>query len=92
MRRGVFAAVGGFPQVALLEDLLLMKALRRSIGRPVLLPGPLLVSARRWQNNGVVRQTARNWFILSLFKLGVQPDTLAGLYRRHDAQQSGELI
>jgi len=86
VRRHVFADVGGFPEVGLLEDLLLMRELRSRYGSPVLLDGPLKISARRWQENGVIRQTARNWFILSLHKLGVRPNALAGFYPRHDAR------
>jgi rSAM/selenodomain-associated transferase 2 len=81
VRRAAFDAAGGFPEVALLEDLLLMKTLRRRAW-PVLLPGPIHVSARRWQRHGVVRQTARNWLLLSAARLGVSPDKLAVFYPR----------
>lgn len=84
IRRATFEELGGFPEVRLMEDLLLMKKLRRSV-RPVLLPGPLHVSARRWQQNGVVRQTMRNWSLLTAYKLGCSPDRLARFYARHDA-------
>jgi rSAM/selenodomain-associated transferase 2 len=83
VRRDFFERVGGFPEVGLLEDLLLARQLRR-LGRLVLLPGPLCVSARRWQRHGVVRQTLRNWGILAAAKLGASPDRLAGLYRPHE--------
>jgi rSAM/selenodomain-associated transferase 2 len=79
VRREVFQEVGGFPELQLMEDVFLMKRLRRR-SRPVLLPGPLHVSARRWQRYGVVRQTARNWLLLSAAKLGVHPDRLARYY------------
>lgn len=87
VRRSTFEAVGGFPEVRLLEDLLLMRALRREVGTwPVLLPGPLTISARRWQENGVIRQTLRNWSILARHALGVPPDRLVAHYPRHDAR------
>ncbi len=79
VRRDAFEHVGGFPEVRLLEDLLLARQLRR-LGRLALLPGPLHVSARRWHRHGVVRQTLRNWRILAAAKLGVSPNRLAGLY------------
>jgi rSAM/selenodomain-associated transferase 2 len=81
VRREVFHEVAGFPEVGLMEDVLLMKQLRRR-GRPVLLPGPLYVSARRWQQYGVIRQTARNWLLLTAARLGVPPDRLAAFYPR----------
>jgi rSAM/selenodomain-associated transferase 2 len=79
VRRRVFEELGGFPEVHLMEDLMLMKRLRRR-GWPVLLPGPLYVSARRWQRHGVVGQTARNWLLLAAARLGAHPNRLARFY------------
>jgi rSAM/selenodomain-associated transferase 2 len=80
VRRGLFEEVGGFPNVQLMEDVLLMRRLRRHT-RPVLLPGPLYVSARRWLRRGVICQTLRNWTLLAAARLGVHPDRLARYYR-----------
>ncbi len=82
LRRAVFAEIGGFPEVALMEDWLLMRRLRR-IAWPVLLPGPLHLSARRWQRHGVVRQTLRNWSLLAAASVGVSPNRLARYYPPH---------
>ena len=82
VRRETFEAVGRFPEVRLMEDLLLARRLRR-LAKPVLLPGPLRVSARRWQKHGPVRQTLRNWSLLAAERLGASPDTLARYYPSH---------
>lgn len=82
VRRSLFEELGGFPDVRLLEDVLLMKALRRRAW-PALLPGPLHVNARRWQRHGVIRQTIRNWMLLSAARAGVPPDRLARFYALH---------
>lgn len=85
VRKDWFTAVGGFPDVPILEEILLMRRLARS--SPVLLlPGPVLVSARRWQRSGVVRQTVRNWKILAAFRWGVSLETISSWYRPHDQQ------
>lgn len=84
IRRNSFAELGGFPDVPLLEDLLLMRALRRLRTWPLLLPGPVHVSPRRWERQGILRQTLRNWGILVRFAAGASPASLAALYRRHD--------
>jgi len=78
VRREVFHQVGGFPPLALMEDLYLMKRLRE--GRLALLDGPIHVSARRWEKEGVLRQTARNWWLTLLAQLGVSPNRLARFY------------
>jgi len=83
VRRECFEAVGGFPVVPLMDDLMLARALRR-LGRLEFLEGPLVVNARRWEKQGVVRQTLRNWFLLAAWRCGVSLDRLAGFYRRHD--------
>jgi len=80
LRRCVFNRLGGFPNVQIMEDLLLMRSVRM-IGSVVLLPGPIHVSARRWQRHGVVRQTAQNWRLIAAQWAGVSPDRLAKFYR-----------
>lgn len=79
VRRAVFAAAGCFPEWRLMEDVELMRRLRGR-GRCVVLPVPLTVSARRWRQRGVVRQTLRNWTLLTLFFCGVPGDRLADFY------------
>jgi rSAM/selenodomain-associated transferase 2 len=84
VRREIYEASGGFPLVPLMEDVLLMRQLRRRY-KVTLLPGPLHVSPRRWQANGPIRQTIRNWSLMTAFRCGVSPERLARFYRRHTA-------
>ena len=79
VRREVFDRLGGFPSLRLMEDLFFMKRVRRE-GRLALLAGPLHVSARRWQREGVICQTARNWCLTALAQCGVSPNRLARFY------------
>lgn len=79
-RRASIETAGGFPDQPLMEDVALARKLRK-LGRPVLLDGPLGVSARRWQQQGVVRQTLRNWMIVTAWGLGVSPERLVRWYR-----------
>lgn len=83
VRREAFEAAGGFLEVPLMEDVLLARQLRQR-SWPLLLPGPVHVSPRRWQRHGIVRQTLRNWSLLAALALGVSPQRLAEHYRRHD--------
>jgi rSAM/selenodomain-associated transferase 2 len=80
VRRSTFLATDGFPHVRLMEDVLLMRRLARH-GRPAILPGPLMVSPRRWEKHGIARQTARNWFLLAAHSFGASPDWLARYYQ-----------
>ncbi len=80
VRRSAFEAVGGFAEVRLMEDVLLMREFCRRRWRIELLPGPIHVDPRRWLKHGVVRQTLRNWTLLAGLKLGISPDRLAEYY------------
>lgn len=80
LRRETFERLGGFEEVRLMEDVLLMQKLRRARFPIELLPGPLHVDPRRWVAKGVIRQTLRNWTLLAGLKVGISPNRLAELY------------
>lgn len=79
VKRDRFVRVGGFPPLRLMEDVFLSKRLRRQ-GRMVVVPKRIFVSPRRWQRQGVLRQTLRNWTLTALAAAGVHPDRLAAFY------------
>ena len=81
VRADVFHRIGGFPEIALMEDLYFMKRLKRE-GGVVCLDSRVLVSARRWQERGTVTQTLRNWTMLLAVHFGVSPARLARHYPR----------
>ncbi|HEX5103759.1 MAG TPA: TIGR04283 family arsenosugar biosynthesis glycosyltransferase, partial [Pirellulaceae bacterium] len=85
IRRRTFEELDGFPEEPFLEDLILMERLARRC-RPVLLPGPVFVSPRRWLTSGVVRQTLRNWWIVARYRSGASPADLARSYRGDDVE------
>lgn len=80
VRRCVFESLDGFPILALMEDLYFSKRLKRKGPLRLLRNPPLLVSPRRWQQQGVFRQTLRNWCLIGLAMIGVPPHRLAQLY------------
>jgi rSAM/selenodomain-associated transferase 2 len=75
----VYGDQGLFPPLRLMEDVFISKALRRQ-GRVVVAPSAIFVSPRRWQRQGVVRQTLRNWALTALAAGGAHPDRLAAFY------------
>lgn len=80
VRRDIFKREGGFPEIPLMEDVELSKKLRR-LAKPMLIDGPVHVSARRWQKRGAIRQTLLNWRIQLGYRCGVSPETLVRWYR-----------
>jgi rSAM/selenodomain-associated transferase 2 len=85
LRRSDFAAVGGFPEIPLMEDVEIQRRLRRR-GRFVKLREPVVTSARRFIRHGVVRQQLRNAALVLLYGLGVSPERLARVYARRDSR------
>jgi len=81
LARSDFQKIGGFPDVPILEEMGFSKKLR-SLGKTTLVDPCIHLSARRWETNGIVRTTLNNWFITSLYFLGVSPEKLARLYNQ----------
>lgn len=83
VRPELYAAAGGYPEWPLFEDVALSKAIRKRAPIRLLEDATLAVSPRRWQKEGVLRCTARNFFLRGLFECGLSPVRLARLYRPH---------
>lgn len=80
-RRAALEAVGGVPQVPIMEDLDLVRALRRR-GRLALLPLPATTSGRRYRARGVLRTWLRNTLAAAAWLLGVERGRIAAWYGR----------
>jgi rSAM/selenodomain-associated transferase 2 len=81
VRRVVLVEIGGVPDAPLLEDLDLVRAVRRH-GRLARLPQPVTSSARRYLAGGVLRTMLRNWAALAAWRLGIDRARVAAWYRR----------
>ena len=81
LRREVFRALGGFPDMVLMEDFVLMQRLRK-MGRVVIGPVAVKTSARRWRKLGILKTTLINQAVLLAYFLGSNPERLARWYRR----------
>jgi rSAM/selenodomain-associated transferase 2 len=79
VRRDAFAAVGGFPPVALMEDVALSAALKR-VSRPLCLRERVVTSGRRWESRGPVRTILLMWWLRLRFFFGAAPERLAQRY------------
>jgi rSAM/selenodomain-associated transferase 2 len=82
VRRALFGTVGGYPQIALMEDIALCKALRRH-GPPAVIAGKVTTSGRRWEKHGVVRTIVLMWWLRLCYFLGGNPDRLAKAYEHN---------
>jgi len=79
--RSLFTAAGGYPSIALMEDIALCKQLKR-FGPPLCLRHRLTASGRRWEKHGVVRTILLMWRLRLAYWLGADPGKLAIRYER----------
>jgi len=79
MRRAAYEAAGGYPDHPIMEDVGLVRALRRRTPLRVL-PSSVVVSARRWSRDGAVRGWLRNVALVSAYLAGVAPERLVRWY------------
>jgi rSAM/selenodomain-associated transferase 2 len=81
VRRGTLEAIGGVPQVPILEDLDLVRAMKRR-GRLVLLPVEVVTSARRYLARGPWRTVLRHALAALAGLAGVDRARVASWVRR----------
>ena len=81
--RTLFERCGGYPPIALMEDIALCLTLRSEMA-PICLKSKVVTSARRWQNNGVVTTVIQMWWLRVAFFFGVSAERLRAAYERSD--------
>jgi rSAM/selenodomain-associated transferase 2 len=75
-----FAAVGYYPEIELMEDIALSKALKK-ISPPICINAKAVSSGRRWEKNGIYRTIVLMWSLRLRYFLGTDPKILAQLYK-----------
>jgi rSAM/selenodomain-associated transferase 2 len=88
LRKVCFRNLGGFCELPIMEDVDLMRRLRRSGGRIVILPERVVTSARRWEKEGALYTTLRNWILVTVFSLGIDVKRLVRWYRPHRSRDT----
>lgn len=79
--RATFDQIGGFPEIPLMEDVEMSRALHKA-GRLVRIPIRVTTSSRRFLERGAIRQSLQNG--LNMFRylyLGATPEDIARAYR-----------
>lgn len=79
VNRQLFEAVGGFPEIPLMEDIALSRTLKR-ISPPLCLRPRVTTSSRRWEQRGIVRTILLMWCLRCAYALGADPSRLARIY------------
>ena len=79
VRRELFEKVGGFPDIALMEDIGLSKQLKQH-SKPIHLPETVTTSSRRWEQQGVWRTILLMWRLRLAYFFGADPQLLKRQY------------
>ncbi|MEJ2006085.1 MAG: TIGR04283 family arsenosugar biosynthesis glycosyltransferase [Cyclobacteriaceae bacterium] len=79
LHREVFHQIGGFLQPRLMEDVDILRRLHRK-GRVVKSALAITTSSRRYEQNGIILQQARNTMLLMAYLAGISPELLARYY------------
>jgi rSAM/selenodomain-associated transferase 2 len=79
VRREIFAELGGYADIPLMEDVALSRALKRR-GAVACLRSRVVSSARRWEMEGIWRTVLKMWTLKTLYLLGISPVRLKRYY------------
>jgi len=79
LSRTLYAEVGGYPEAAFMEDVMIVRALGRS--RIVILDAEARTSAAKYERDGWRRRAWHNGLLLARFLMGASPEKLARQYR-----------
>ena len=86
MKKALFEEIGGFPEMPIMEDFILVRRLKRK-GKIVIVPKAVITSPRRWLRFGILRTSLINHLIVMAYYLGISPDRLSHWYRREDGRK-----
>ncbi len=76
-----FNKIGGYREIPLMEDVELMRRIKKQRDRICLLPDCVMTSPRRWEEEGFIYVNLRNTLLLILYLLGAAPERLARFYK-----------
>jgi rSAM/selenodomain-associated transferase 2 len=77
--RLAFEKAGQYPEINLMEDIAICKALRK-ISPPICLKAKVISSGRRWERYGIYKTILLMWNIRLRYFFGADPQILAFLY------------
>jgi rSAM/selenodomain-associated transferase 2 len=80
IKRNFFELLGGYGNMPLMEDVDLMRRVKKAGGKITIVNRKILTSSRRWEKEGVIFCTLRNWVLLLLYFMGVPTEKLSKFY------------
>jgi len=76
-----FRNLGGFAGIPIMEDVEIMRRIKKRGDKIVFLDRPARTSARLAGQEGILKCTIRNWWLISLYLVGIDPQRLVRFYQ-----------
>jgi rSAM/selenodomain-associated transferase 2/rSAM/selenodomain-associated transferase 1 len=89
MRKVIFEEIGGFPDLPIMEDFILVRRLKHK-GKIIMVPAAVATSPRRWLHMGILKTWLINQLIIIAYYLGIPPERLNRWYRREAGKKKGD--
>lgn len=80
IRKDYFDKIGGYPEIPIMEDVELMKKIKKNKDEICILKEGVKTSTRRYEEEGIIYGWLRNHKMRFLYHLGVSPERLAKFY------------
>jgi rSAM/selenodomain-associated transferase 2 len=81
IRRDFFDKIGGYRDIPIMEDVELMKRIRKRADAICIIPAKVRTSVRRYEKEGILFCTLRNWILQSSYAFGISPERLVEWYK-----------
>ena len=81
VRKDYFDEIGGYKDMPIMEDVEIMERIKKRGDKIFIIPQKVHTSSRRWEQEGILRCTLRNWFLQLLYLLRISPHRLSQFYR-----------
>jgi rSAM/selenodomain-associated transferase 2 len=80
VKRDYFNSLGGYRDIPVMEDVELMRRIKRRGDKICIVPEQAKTSPRRWEQEGFIYVNVRNAFLFTSYIFGVSPEKLASFY------------
>ncbi|HWR28064.1 MAG TPA: TIGR04283 family arsenosugar biosynthesis glycosyltransferase [Candidatus Thermoplasmatota archaeon] len=80
LRKSYFDAIGGYRDIPLMEDVELMRRVKKKDGEIIILSTSVITSDRRWNQEGLLYTTVRDLIIIFLYWCGIPAEKLVKFY------------
>jgi rSAM/selenodomain-associated transferase 2 len=82
IRKDFFILIGGYKEIPIMEDVEIMHRIKKRENNIFIIPERVITSPRRWEKEGIILCTLRNWTLIFLYYMGISPYTLSKFYKK----------